>query len=134
MSLTRSELMGRVRQQRTAPERAVARFLASHAIRFRYNVRGLPGTPDLVNKSRKIAVFVHGCFWHRHRGCSKTTMPKTNRAFWLAKFAANLKRDERRVRQLRRLGYRVAVVWECETRDPTALRRALKSIMGSASR
>ena len=134
MSLTRSELMGRVRQQRTAPERLVARFLASHAIRFRYNVRGLPGTPDLANKTRRIAVFVHGCFWHRHEGCYRATTPKTNKAFWLAKFTANLERDRRRISQLKRMGYEVAVVWECQADDSAKLYRALHKVLPNTLR
>jgi DNA mismatch endonuclease, patch repair protein len=131
VSLTRSELMSRVRQHGTAPEKAVARFLASHGFRFRCNVRGLPGTPDLLNKRGRIAVFVHGCFWHRHRGCKRTTTPKSNQAFWLAKFEANMRRDRMRTRQLKRSGYKVVVVWECQTRSDDALEKALLPILDS---
>ncbi len=94
----RSALMGRVRQRDTRPEQAVALALRSLGIAYRKNVRGLPGSPDFANKSGKWAVFVHGCFWHRHTGCRRATTPKANREFWLTKFAANRTRDARAIR------------------------------------
>jgi DNA mismatch endonuclease Vsr len=109
----RAALMGRVRQRDTRPEQVVAIALRSLGIAYRKNVRSLPGSPDFANKSRKWAVFVHGCFWHRHTGCRRATTPKANRDFWLAKFAANRTRDARAIRALRAMGFRVAVIWEC---------------------
>jgi DNA mismatch endonuclease, patch repair protein len=82
--------------------------------RFRVHNRGLPGSPDIANRSRKWVVFVHGCFWHRHAGCSRATTPRRNRDFWLAKFDANLARDERSVKALRLRGWKVVTIWECE--------------------
>jgi len=93
------------------------------------NVRTLPGSPDLANKSRKFAIFVHGCFWHRHAGCYKTTTPMHNQAFWLAKFRANTERDKRRVAALKAMGFRVIVVWECQTRNESKLRSRLSSLI-----
>jgi DNA mismatch endonuclease (patch repair protein) len=113
----RAALMGRVRQRDTQPEQAVALALRSLKISYRKNVRSLPGSPDFANKSGKWAVFVHGCFWHRHTGCRRATTPKANRDFWLAKFAANRARDARAIRALRALGFRVAVIWECGVVD-----------------
>jgi DNA mismatch endonuclease (patch repair protein) len=113
----RSALMGRVRQRDTRPEQAVALALRSLGIAYRKNVRSLPGSPDFANKSGKWAVFVHGCFWHRHTGCRKATTPKANRDFWLAKFAANRTRDARAIRALRAMGFRVAIIWECSAAD-----------------
>jgi DNA mismatch endonuclease (patch repair protein) len=113
----RSALMGRVRQRDTRPEQAVALALCSLGIAYRKNVRSLPGSPDFANKSRKWAVFVHGCFWHRHTGCRRATTPKANREFWLAKFAANRTRDARAIRALRAMGFRVAIIWECSVAD-----------------
>ncbi len=113
----RAALMGRVRQKDTGPEQAVASALRSLGAGYRKNVRSLPGSPDFANKSRKWAVFVHGCFWHRHTGCRRATTPKANRDFWLDKFATNRTRDARAICALRRMGFRVAVVWECETTD-----------------
>jgi DNA mismatch endonuclease (patch repair protein) len=113
----RSALMGRVRQRDTRPEQAVALALRSLGIAYRKNVRSLPGSPDFANKSRKWAVFVHGCFWHRHTGCRRATTPKANRDFWLAKFATNRTRDARAIRALRAMGFRVAIIWECSVAD-----------------
>ena len=106
--------MSRVRQKDTKPELQVAQTLRAIGAHYRKSVRGLPGSPDFVNKKRKWAVFVHGCFWHQHRGCMRATIPKNNRVFWLEKFARNRKRDADAVRALRRLGYKVAIVWECQ--------------------
>ena len=113
----RAALMGRVRQRDTRPEQAVALALRSLGIAYRKNVRSLPGSPDFANKSRKWAVFVHGCFWHCHTGCRRATTPKANRDFWLAKFAANRSRDARVIRTLRAMGFRVAIIWECTVTD-----------------
>ncbi len=117
----RSVLMASVRQRDTAPEQAVGRILARLHIRFCTDARDLPGSPDLVNRRARWAIFVHGCFWHAHEGCRKATVPKENRGFWEGKFAANRARDRRREEQLRWLGYRVLVVWECELKNEDAL-------------
>lgn len=107
--------MSRVRQRGTTAELTVRSALYSLGLRFRVSNRDLPGSPDVANRRRKWAVFVHGCFWHRHARCVRTTTPKRNRAFWEAKFAANVARDRRAIRELRAAGYDVLVVWECET-------------------
>lgn len=116
-----SRRMGKVRQRGTAPELIVRRALRRIGLRYRLRNRDLPGSPDLANRSRQFAVFVHGCFWHQHPQCPRATTPKRNRAFWVAKFAANRARDDRSVEALRQLGYTVLIVWECETADPDAL-------------
>lgn len=125
----RSRIMRSVRREKTKPELAVARFLGSRGVRFGTNVRSLPGSPDLANKSRRFAVYVHGCFWHRHPGCRKATTPKQNAAFWATKFAQNVARDRVKEQALRDLGFEVAVVWECETTDDATLGRALRKIL-----
>jgi len=125
-----SARMGRVRQRDTLPELAVRRAVRELGIRFRVQNRDLPGSPDLANRRRRFAVLVHGCFWHRHRGCCAATTPKRNRAFWEQKFAANQARDRRVVRQLRLLGFRVMVIWECETKDERALSRRVRAFFG----
>lgn len=114
----RSKLMARVRQKHTAPEMLVRRLL--HRAGFRFTINGplnasLPGRPDIVLPRHKTVVFVHGCFWHRHKSCSKATNPKTRKAFWSAKFHANKARDKMQAKMLARDGWRVLVVWECET-------------------
>jgi len=126
----RSALMRRVRQKGTKAEDEVAEILRQLRLHFRRNVRSLPGSPDFANKTRHWAIFVNGCFWHRHKGCHRTTTPTRNRDFWLEKFAANVERDGIKARLLRAMGFRVVTIWECETRTPTKLRRRLQRLVG----
>jgi DNA mismatch endonuclease, patch repair protein len=95
-------------------------------LRFRLHRRDLPGTPDIVLPGRKLAVLVHGCFWHRHAGCPFAYTPKTRVEFWKAKFERNVARDQEVQQALTDLGWRVCVVWECETGDGAALEAALR--------
>jgi len=81
------------------------------------NVRGIPGSPDIVAADHSRAVFVHGCYWHRHPGCPASSTPRNNAQFWKEKFEANVRRDQRKARELRKLGYRVMTVWECQTKS-----------------
>lgn len=113
----RSALMRRVRQQRTSVEEAVAKVLRESGVSYRRNVRSLSGSPDFANKTRRWVIFVNGCFWHQHRGCTRATVPKRNREFWEAKFAANRKRDASKIRVLRGLGFKVLLIWECEVTE-----------------
>jgi DNA mismatch endonuclease (patch repair protein) len=96
-------------------------------------VRSLPGSPDLANKTKMIAVYVHGCFWHRHQGCKQTTTPKDNAEFWRTKFEQNVARDRRKEEALRKLGFEVAVVWECEAGDEKRLDRTLRKVVRRAT-
>jgi len=121
----RSALMARIRGQGTKPELVVRSLLHRLGLRFRLHVRGLPGTPDIVLRRHQVAVFVHGCFWHRH-GCVRTTMPKSRVEFWQQKFDANKARDVRSVSQLEAMNWRVLTVWECETRDLVKLEARLR--------
>ena len=131
----RSAIMRSVRQAGTAPELSVRRLLSSLGVRFRLNVRGLPGSPDLVNLRKRFAIFVHGCFWHRHAGCRRTTTPTRNRVFWLEKFVANKARDRRNLEALQRMGFTVCTIWECEALDPGKLvARLTKSLPGLTRR
>lgn len=114
----RSELMRRVRTEGTAPELAVRRTLHALGGRYRLNCCELPGSPDIVNRSRRLAIFVHGCFWHFHAGCARIRLPKRNRDFWKNKLLGNRARDARATAKLAALGYSVLVVWECEVSDP----------------
>lgn len=129
-SLKRSDIMRAVQTRNGRYELLVRSALHRMGYRFRIHGRDLPGTPDIVLPKWKTVVFVHGCFWHRH-GCSKTTTPKTNEEFWLRKFEANVSRDLFVGDQLRRMGWRVVVVWQCELgsleKAKTVLRRLLPS-------
>lgn len=121
----RSALMARVRDKHSKPEMVVRRIAHSLGYRFRLHRRDLPGSPDLVFSSRQKVIFVHGCFWHRHKGCARTTSPKTRGKYWAAKFDQNVRRDRDKTRQLKALGWEVAVVWECETFNVSSLRDKL---------
>jgi DNA mismatch endonuclease (patch repair protein) len=129
----RSRLMGRVRQSKTAPEEAVAAWLRAHRLGYRRNVRALPGRPDFANRRAGFVIFVHGCYWHRHPGCARSTTPTRNRGFWVDKFAANVARDAARSAELEEAGFRTLVVWECETEDPSALDEKLGSLLESTT-
>jgi DNA mismatch endonuclease (patch repair protein) len=125
----RSALMSRVRQKGTAVELKVGAALRECGAAYRVNVRGLPGSPDFANRTRRWAVFVHGCFWHHHTACKRATVPKSNEGFWRAKFVANRVRDANSIRELRRGGFRVAIVWECEADSPERLARKLSQVL-----
>jgi DNA mismatch endonuclease, patch repair protein len=120
----RSDLMRHVRQKGTAAEVRVAQMLSGIGLRYRRNVKSLPGSPDFANKSGKWAVFVNGCFWHHHNGCPRATIPKQNRAFWMQKFRANKSRDADKIERLHRQGFCVMTVWECEL-DSDKLRQRI---------
>lgn len=125
----RSENMSRIRARDTRPERVVRSALQRLGYRFCRNRKDLPGTPDIVLPKHRLVIFVHGCFWHRHRNCRLSYNPKSNLAQWQDKFLANVARDHRVRQQLRRLGWRVRVVWECQTRTPDALAAKLRAIL-----
>ena len=128
--LETSRRMSAVRQSGTSAELQVRRALSRIGLRYRLNVRSLPGSPDLANVRQRFAVFVHGCFWHRHRDCPYATMPKTNKAFWTEKFDANVRRDDRAKKSLRERGFRVIVVWECEARAQRLVELLSKALKG----
>lgn len=110
----RSRIMAAVKRQNTTPEMVLRSALHRAGYRFRIHTKSLPGTPDIVLPKYRTVIFVHGCFWHRHLGCRKTTTPKNNGEFWALKFEKNIERDERKTRELEDLGWHVLVVWECQ--------------------
>ena len=110
----RSERMSRIRSRDTKPELNLRNALHHQGLRYRLGGAGLPGRPDLVFPRHKAVVFVHGCFWHRHRECKVASVPKSNIEFWIAKFDRNVERDQKVNQQLRALGWKVIVAWECE--------------------
>lgn len=126
----RSAIMRRVRGKDTAPEFAVRRMAHHLGARFRLHMKKLPGSPDLVFPRRRLALFVHGCFWHRHRGCRFAYNPKSNVEFWKGKFKNNVARDRRVRGELEGLGWNVAIIWECQTADSDRLRMELKELLG----
>jgi len=124
-----SDRMRRVRSKDTAPEMRVRRLAHGMGYRYRLHAKDLPGSPDLVFRSRKRVVFVHGCYWHRHPGCRRASTPSTRRDYWQAKFDRNVARDAAAQAALEEAGWDVLVVWECETKDEEALRRTLASFL-----
>jgi DNA mismatch endonuclease (patch repair protein) len=110
---TRSRMMASIRGRDTKPEMLLRRTLHRKGFRFRLHRKDLPGRPDIVLPSRKIAIFVHGCFWHRHENCRFATTPSTRPDFWRKKFEGNVERDARVETQLLANGWRVATIWEC---------------------
>ena len=126
----RSERMSRVRSKDTKPEMVVRKLTHRMGFRYRLHVRGLPGNPDLVFSGRNKVVFVHGCFWHRHGGrCPLTRWPKSKLEFWQPKLEQNRKRDLRNQRKLRKLGWDVLVIWECQLKEKSALECRLRSFL-----
>lgn len=119
---TRSRMMASVSSKDTTPELALRRALHALGLRYRLHCGNLPGTPDLTFPRFRAVCFVHGCFWHRHAGCHRTTDPTTRPDFWRAKFQANLERDRRARQQLLAAGWRVAIIWECSLRKDRAER------------
>jgi DNA mismatch endonuclease (patch repair protein) len=125
--------MSRVQQSGTAPEMTVRRFLHSSGKRFRVKAKDLPGSPDIVNRKHRWAIFVHGCFWHAHQGCPRWKIPQQNRVYWEKKFLDNKERDSRKQRELKRLGYAVLVVWQCDLDNEIKAKHKLLNFIRKAS-
>lgn len=117
---SRSRMMAGIKGKNSQPELLVRRLLFALGYRFRLHRRDLPGTPDIVMPRRKVAIFVHGCFWHLHQGCRYAKMPATRVDFWKVKLEANVERDHLAVEKLQALGWRVLCIWECSTREADA--------------
>ncbi len=125
----RSWNMSRIHSKNTLLEKNVRSLLHKLGYRFRLHYSHLPGKPDIVLPVYKTVIFVNGCFWHRHKGCKDATIPKSNVVFWRKKLFSNVRRDRRYQKELRRLGWKVIVVWECEVADVKKLSRRLTSII-----
>lgn len=124
--LTRSEMMARIRSRDTKPEILTRAAVHALGLRFRSHVDSLPGKPDLANKTRKWAIFVHGCFWHKHPGCKLASNPKSNTEYWSEKLKRNKERDTTKVAALRASGFNVLVIWECDARHAERLENTLR--------
>jgi DNA mismatch endonuclease, patch repair protein len=124
----RSALMSRIQAKNTKPERVVRSILHALGYRFRLHDQKLPGTPDIVLAKHQRVILVHGCFFHSHKGCRLAYVPKTRTKFWRAKFASNVARDKKVQKLLREAGWKVTVVWECETRKPSSLSHRLAKL------
>lgn len=127
----RSWLMSRVGQKDTAPEMKVRKAAHALGFRFRLHRKDLPGTPDLIFPKKRVALFVHGCYWHRHPGCRKASIPKSREEYWTAKFAANVERDARVQVELEARGWAVDVIWECQTKNADELKHRLHAMLSN---
>ncbi len=125
----RSENMSRIRNADTGPEMTVRRLVFAMGYRYRLHRRDLPGCPDLVFPAKRKAVFVHGCFWHRHQGCKYGYTPKSRVDFWISKLEGNRARDNKNLAELELLGWEVLTVWECEIVDPDLLRDRINKFL-----
>ena len=126
----RSANMSRIRSKDSTPEMLVRRLVFKLGYRYRLHRANLPGKPDLVFPSRKKAVFVHGCFWHQHQGCREGRTPGSNETYWGPKLQRNVDRDRQHEAELRRLGWQVLVVWECQLRDSGTLAQEVGRFLG----
>lgn len=125
----RSYAMSAVRATETGIEKSVRSQLHRRGFRFRKNVKQLPGSPDIVLPKYRSVVFVQGCFWHHHKHCKRSKLPETRREFWAKKIGDNVKRDQRQVSELRKHGWRVLLIWECELRDSRIQERAVEKLI-----
>ena len=130
----RSWNMGRIQSRNTRPEIVIRSALHRLGFRFRLHAKALPGKPDIVLPKWRHVVFVHGCFWHRHKGCKKAYTPKSRIGFWSKKFEQNMARDELVQNELKRLGWSVSTMWECETDNPKVFADAIKNLANRIKR
>ena len=128
VSEQRSRNMSAIKSKNTKPEIAVRKLLHSMGFRFRLHRKDLPGSPDIVLPKYKTLIFVHGCFWHRHENCKYASNPKTRKEFWESKFKANVKRDLEIQEKIKNIGWQSVVIWECELKDSSALKKKLQNI------
>ena len=126
----RSWNMSRIGSKNTKPELIVRKVLHNSGIRYRLHARNLPGKPDLSNKSKIFAIFVNGCFWHQHKGCKRASIPKSNTDYWIPKLEKNVNRLRENLDRLDTMGYRTAVIWECEVKDLENNKELMEIISG----
>jgi len=121
--------MSHIRSKDTKPEVAVRKVLSSLGFRYRLYRKDLPGKPDIVLPKKKITIFVNGCFWHQHEDCKRKSSPKSNIEYWEDKLKKNIDRQNRNIKSLESLGWRVCLIWECETKDDILLERRIKDFL-----
>ena len=125
-----SRNMGRIGSKDTKPEMLVRRLVYRLGYRYRLHAKDLPGKPDLVFRSRKKVIFVHGCFWHQHKGCSEGRVPTSRESYWAPKLAHNVHRDQEHIRALKLLGWRTLVLWECQLGNPKEVEHRVRAHLG----
>jgi DNA mismatch endonuclease (patch repair protein) len=125
----RSKMMRSIRKIDTGPERTLRRLLTKLGVRYRLHGKGLPGSPDIVFRSRRKAIFVHGCFWHQHEGCALSKQPSARPHYWLPKLERNKERDRQVLEALKELGWKILVIWECELGEEPQVTKKLRSFL-----
>lgn len=130
----RKEMMSSVKQRHTKPEITVRKLLHRLGYRFRLHSKKLPGTPDIVLPKYKSVIFVHGCFWHQHKGCRKSRRPTSNVEFWNEKLDKNIERDNRKESELKNAGWKVLTVWDCEIKDEDLLIEKVKNFLTQSAK
>ena len=125
----RSWNMSRIKGRDTLPEKIARKFLSGLNYKYRLHDKKLPGKPDIVIKEGKKVIFINGCFWHQHKGCKRLAMPKTNRSYWKNKLRRNVEKQGEDIKKLKRIGWKVKIVWECEARKPGKLTKRLKNFL-----
>jgi DNA mismatch endonuclease, patch repair protein len=126
----RSDVMSKVSSAETGPEKQVRKLLFSKGFRYRKNVKYLPGKPDIVLPKFKTVILVHGCFWHGHKKCKAAKLPETRKDFWKKKIESNTRRDKRNMLDLKKLGWKVIIVWQCEMSSKLKLAERLELLIG----
>lgn len=124
----RSHNMSRIRSKNTKPELIVRKFLFANSLRYRLHNKSLPGKPDIVLKRYGIVIFIHGCFWHKHKNCKYAFIPASNTNYWLPKLDKNVEKDAFAIKQLKKLKWKVLVVWECDLK-PNKQEKTLQKIL-----
>lgn len=130
LSNKRSWNMSRILSKNTSPELLVRKYLHKNGFRFRIHRKDLPGKPDIVLSKYNTVIFVHGCFWHRHKNCKRCTTPKSNIEYWKNKFNSNINRDEKNYNDLINNGWKVIIIWECEAKIEKNLDNLIKKLKG----
>jgi len=125
----RSWNMGRIRSKDTKPEKVVRSMLHKSGLRFRLHRKDLPGKPDIILPKFKTVIFVHGCFWHRHKGCQYSYTPKSRKEFWEKKFQDNITRDKKARKELEDLGWKIILIWECELKNIDSVQKKIKNYL-----
>ncbi|QFY43522.1 DNA mismatch endonuclease Vsr [Candidatus Methylospira mobilis] len=125
----RSEIMGCIKGKNTTPELRVRKLLYQLGYRFRLHRKDLPGKPDIVLPKYRLCIFVNGCFWHQHPGCPRATIPASNVEFWRKKLQRTRERDLQNITELTNLGWRILLLWECETKDSSRLQSLLDGVL-----
>lgn len=124
--------MASVRREGTDPERKIRSMLHKAGYRFKLHRKNLPGTPDIVLPKYNTVIFVHGCFWHQHSGCSKSRRPSSNQNYWEKKLDGNIERDKKKIAELKKMGWKAIIVWQCEIENESEILRKIRAFLQSS--